>query len=285
MNDIQIQWHPAFIAAMDLEMTKNRNRLKFDKEYNLNVKPLEVDLLITKSELDKPIDNEIGKIFRKYNIFEYKDPSDSLNIDVFFKTAGYACLYKAYGKTVDEIKEEDITITLIRDTRPDGLFQYFNGHGYQISTPYNGIYYIIGKFPFPAQVVVTKELKPERHVWLRALSRRLEKQDIQNLLKHILQLNKKSDKENADSVLEVALKANAKIIAELMGDDNMSEELLEIVKPIIEPHILLREQKALDMGITGAVRMLRDIGCEDGKIKTMITEQYNLTAEEANRYL
>ena len=65
MNDIQIQWHPAFIAAMDLEMTKNRNRLKFDKEYNLNVKPLEVDLLITKSELDKPIDNEIGKLMAK----------------------------------------------------------------------------------------------------------------------------------------------------------------------------------------------------------------------------
>lgn len=33
----------------------------------------------------------------------------------------------------------------------------------------------------------------------------------------------------------------------------MSEELLEIVKPIIEPQILLREQNALEKGIQGAV--------------------------------
>ena len=67
---------------------------------------------------------------------------------------GYACLYKAYGNAVDAIKEEDITITLIRDTHPNGLIQYFKGHGYQLANPYNGIYYITGKFPFPAQIIV-----------------------------------------------------------------------------------------------------------------------------------
>ncbi len=69
----------------------------------------------------------------------------------------------------------------------------------------------------------------------------------------------------------------------------MSEELLEIIQPIIEPRILLREQKALDSGIktgiAGAVKMLRKMGCEDSKIETMIMEQFNLTAEEANGYL
>ncbi len=69
----------------------------------------------------------------------------------------------------------------------------------------------------------------------------------------------------------------------------MSEELLEIIKPIIEPRIVLREQKAWDngikTGIVGGVKMLREIGCEESRIRTMIVEQYNLTAEEADKYL
>jgi len=52
MNDSNIQWHPAFIAAMNLEMAENRNILQFHREYNLNVKPLLIDLLITKKHSD-----------------------------------------------------------------------------------------------------------------------------------------------------------------------------------------------------------------------------------------
>lgn len=45
MSDTKIQWHPAFIAAMNLEMADCRDSLRFDREYNLNVKPLTIDLL------------------------------------------------------------------------------------------------------------------------------------------------------------------------------------------------------------------------------------------------
>ncbi len=46
MEDTPIQWHPGFVAAMNLELAQYRNILRFEKEYNLNVKPLEIDLLI-----------------------------------------------------------------------------------------------------------------------------------------------------------------------------------------------------------------------------------------------
>lgn len=49
MKDTNIQWHPGFAAAMDLELRENRNDLQYEKEYNLNTKPLEVDLLIINS--------------------------------------------------------------------------------------------------------------------------------------------------------------------------------------------------------------------------------------------
>ena len=48
MSDIKIQWHPAFIAVMNLELIQNRNGLVFEKEHNLNTKPLEIDLLVIK---------------------------------------------------------------------------------------------------------------------------------------------------------------------------------------------------------------------------------------------
>ena len=85
MKNTVIQWHPGFVAAMNLELPDNRELFIFEKEYNLNTKPLEIDLLIIKKEEFVSVSNEIGRIFRKYNIFEYKSPKDHLDIDVFLK--------------------------------------------------------------------------------------------------------------------------------------------------------------------------------------------------------
>lgn len=62
MSDIKIQWHPAFIATMNLELIQNRNDLVFEKEYNLNTKLLEIDLLVIKKEVSIQLANEIGTI-------------------------------------------------------------------------------------------------------------------------------------------------------------------------------------------------------------------------------
>ena len=35
MNDTKIQWHPGFVAAMDLELREYRDGLVFEKEQNL----------------------------------------------------------------------------------------------------------------------------------------------------------------------------------------------------------------------------------------------------------
>lgn len=68
---------------------------------------------------------------------------------------------------------------------------------------------------------------------------------------------------------------------------------MEIVKPIIEPQILLREQNALEKGmksgmekgIRGAVDILRDFGRRDTEIKTIIMKKYSLTEKDASKYL
>lgn len=69
MSDRKIQWHPGFVSAMDLELCENRADLIYEKEYNLNTKPLEIDLLVIKKDRGAQIINEIGKLFRD-QIFE-----------------------------------------------------------------------------------------------------------------------------------------------------------------------------------------------------------------------
>ena len=77
-EDKKIQWHPAFYGAMHLEFKENKGDLEFTEELILNTMPLRVDMLLVKKKISCEIRNEIGKIFEKYNLIEYKveNPGD-----------------------------------------------------------------------------------------------------------------------------------------------------------------------------------------------------------------
>lgn len=74
---------------------------------------MEIDVLIVKKEKRKPIRKNIGRIFRKYNLIEYKSPPDYLSIDDFYKVYGYACFYKADTTERNRIPIEEVTISLV----------------------------------------------------------------------------------------------------------------------------------------------------------------------------
>lgn len=243
MKDRKIQWHPGFVAAMNLEFEENRMDLVYEKEYNLNTKPLEIDLLVIKKEPEVVLVNEIGKLFRGHNIVEYKSPLDGLDIDSFYKAGAYGCLYKALGSSVDERAADDITVSIIRDTRPEGLFRYFEEHGIEVLNPYAGIYYVLGAVLFPTQIVVGRELERDGHIWIKALSDRVEKHEMREFLKKVNCLTQKFDRELADSVLEVSIRANRQVVGELRGEDGMCEALLEIMAPEINQIVLEKTQK------------------------------------------
>ena len=83
------------------------------------------------------------------------------------------------------------TSLCLQSAKPIGLCKYFKEHGYSISNDSSGIYHIKGPFPFPAQVIVTGELDRTSHTWLKALSVKLDKRNIQDLLEKISQMTKK----------------------------------------------------------------------------------------------
>lgn len=77
--------------------------------------------------------------------------------------------------------------------------------------------------------------------------------------------------------MEAGLEANKKIVKNLIGDGSMSEELLEILKPIAEP------QRKKDIRIM--IDTLRELGHKDSKIKMIIMEKYELSEENADLFL
>lgn len=230
-KELKTQWHPAFVSAMKLELIEDADYLDYTTEYNLNTKPLEIDLLIVKKEKDVEIRNEIGKIFCKHNIIEYKSPDDSMNLNTYMKVIAYACLYKAYENHVDEIELSEITITMVREKKPVKLFQWFVKNGYQVKEAFKGIYYVTRDNHFLTQIIVSKELSKENQKWLTLLSRDLSKTDAKRVVLQLEALTEESEKQHGDSVLQVAVQENEEIFNKIREEGKMCEALVKLMEP------------------------------------------------------
>jgi hypothetical protein len=230
----KIQWHPAFCGAAELEFRENRDDLEFNREYNLSKKPLEVDLLIIKKRADAEIVNEIGGIFRRFNILEYKSPRDGMSIDDYYKAVGYACLYKSLGTTVDAIPASELTVSLFRETYPREMMQALKKQGAIIKEKYPGIYYVKGLVSFDTQIVVTSQLSKETHSSLRVLSKAAQAEDIKIFLEDAEKLKQPGDRNNVSAVLRVSVDANQSVYDEIKEDETMGDALRELMKDELE---------------------------------------------------
>ena len=105
-----------------LNLEKKAKYLEFDSEHLLSKKPMQIDVLV-KNERHVKIQKNIGRIFRQYNIIEYKSPEDNLDIDDFYKVYAYACIYKADTETVDFIPAAELTITFVCYHYPRAMLQ------------------------------------------------------------------------------------------------------------------------------------------------------------------
>ena len=93
MGKKALQWHPAFQAALQVELAGDRPFLCFHEEYNLSRKPLQMDTLIIKLEPGHIVSKSIGRIFRTYNIVEYKSPEDYISVNDFYKVLGLSLIH------------------------------------------------------------------------------------------------------------------------------------------------------------------------------------------------
>jgi len=218
-----LQWHPAFFQAMQVELIEYRDYLEFKYEYSLTSQPLRIDLLIIKKPRKIAIDKNIARIFRTDNIVEYKSPEHSLAIKDFLKVYAYANLHAAIDPDVDL---SDLTITFVSNRHPGTLLRYLTKiRGYTVKETSPGIYEVIGDY-IPIQIIETKKLPEKENLWLEMLKEDLNKSKAQIIVDEERKLGRKV---NLDAYMDVLIRANPRAFMEVETMAKKRKETFEEV--------------------------------------------------------
>jgi hypothetical protein len=274
-NVEHLQWHPAFFAGLQIEFVHEADKLIFENEHHIGTKPKQIDVLVIKKEADTPIEKNIGKIFRKHNIIEYKSPSDTLNVDDFYLVYAYACLYKSDTNTVNAIAAEDITITFVCHHFPRSLIKHLKKlRNYKIQQMENGIYYIHGDF-FPIQLLVTQELTNEQNLWLHNLTNTIHDSTVITTL--LNEYEQHHDEKYYQSVMNVITKANTEKFKEVTG---MCEALEEIYLSIHGERLKREQQAAVDKAVAETIDKVVAEAVAEAVAKAVAETTAKITAEK-----
>ena len=241
-NTPPIQWHPAFYAGIQIEFGKEAKYLTFESEHLLGSKPMQIDVIV-KNEENRTLKKNIGRIFRRYNIIEYKGPGDYLSIDDFYKVYGYACFYKSDTRITDTIKIQDLTITLVSQCYPRKLIAHLRRkRGYEVKRIEPGIYRVKGDM-VPIQILVSRRMSPEKNLWLRNLTDHIQSTEE---AKRLLEEYKKHKTDKLyESVVNIIMNANKDLFKEM---SSMCEALMELMKDELEERERLGEARGEQQG-------------------------------------
>lgn len=259
MADNVVDWHSGFYGAIGLEFLENDDDLEYDSEHQLNHNPVRIDLLVVKKNKDVELANELGAKFRGHNIMEYKSEKDRLSIDTVFKANAYAALYKAYGKSIDEIKADDITVTLAREAYPRDAFRALSKYGYEIEQVHPGIYLVTGRYIFPTQIVVFNQLDEKLHFWLTNLHRNIDKDRMKEAVLKIYDLRGKAGLMYGMAYISTVVEANEKAVKELSSEEGF--DMGKVMEELLHDKLIEQRQEGLREGIKE--------GIKEGRVKLL----------------
>lgn len=183
-----------------------------------------MDVLIIRKEDGQQVRKNIGRIFRKYNLVEYKSPADYLSVDDFYKGLAYVCLYKSDTDRVNKVDIDQVTLTFAVSHYPREVFKHLIKREYTVKKTESGIYYVERSL-VPIQVLVLSQLPAEENLWLKVLTNDLrEKETARRML---TEYGKHRDNLLYSSVMDIVIRANRKIFYE--EDSDMCEALEQII--------------------------------------------------------
>jgi len=226
----KIQWHPAFCAAMRLELKGNKS-LRFTNEFNITEKPLEVDMLIINKPLGVGIDNEIGEFFGGHNLVEYKSPTDhNFNQFSICQALAYAYYYCYRYQTWD------VTLSLVVSRGHFNILNWLNSRRMECTQRHKGIYTLHGISFLKVQIIITEEIDAGFFQWLSALTDKLTEEKARSLVAAAYGLTENEDRRLAEAIVQVLTSANGKVFEKMKEDDTMASALMELMKPEVEKY-------------------------------------------------
>ena len=117
-DETRIDWHSAYYEALQAELSDYLSSLTFEREHPLNAEPFRIDTLIIKKKPGAVIRKNFAEEFLTHNIFEFKNPYETLSITDYIKVIGYGCLYQS----VASVPYNDITLNIVCTRKPIKLF-------------------------------------------------------------------------------------------------------------------------------------------------------------------
>ncbi len=279
-----LQWHPAFYAGIQIELERDLDSLIFENEHQLGTKPKQIDVLIIKKEKEKPLHTNIGKLFRKYNIVEYKSPSDYLSIDDFYKVYGYACFYKSDTEKTDGIKIEDVTITLVCHNYPKSLICHWEQErSYEVRREEDGIYYIYGDV-IPIQLILTSQLSGEKNFWLRNMTNSIAEPQAAERL--IAEYEKHKNSGLYQAVMDIIVRANKETFEEVKDMCKALEELMKDELEACRKKGLTegRAEGRID-GMRALIETCHELGLTQEETLNKLKQKFELEQTAAKKYL
>ena len=270
------QWHPANYAGLQIEFEDEKEYLSFEDEHQLGTKPMAIDILIIKNTEGYKVKKNIGRIFKKYNIIEYKSPDDYLSIDDFYKVYGYTCFYKADTPTVNQIEVNELTITFISRKYPRKLLRHLElERGFTIQKIESGIYYIVGD-AIPLQFIVANKLSQTENLWLKGLTNQLQNYELTAALTKDYYEHKQNTL--YESVMDIIMRANKKQFEEA---NNMCEAMKEFIWEHYGDEIMKEKQASFTNGTQNGERKvntlifkLSELGRIDDILKSATDTEY-----------
>ena len=257
----KIDWHSGFVNAMKLELLANEDDLEYEDEHLIANRAQRIDLLIIKKMRSVEIVNEVGTLFDKYNILEYKSPEDSLTLGDFYKILGYTGIYLEELHKYDEYGRDAFTMTFVRRRKPIKLFELLRRDKHEVFHARKGIYEIKGHLPFRTQVIVSREWDDEEaeiHIWLRSLTNESKGKELEGILNSTRKLNPKH-KWFADGIMNVFARANVELIKEAKEESTMCEAINEL---------FAEETKKEKERADAAIKRVGEVETELGETKT-----------------
>lgn len=254
MTDKVLQWHPGFFAALQIELQEESGNLEFYPEYELSKKPMRIDTLIVKKMTDSPVRKNIGRIFRKHNLIEYKSPGDYLSINDFYKVYGYACFYQSDTEKVGEIRLEEITITFVCNHYPREMLRILKKERkIAVRKIENGIYWLENEF-LPIQIILNHELSSDENRWLNSLRTDIKADKETDRL--IRDYKEHKDSKLYQAVMDLVVRTNQKAMKEAR---DMCDALKELFADELEEEAKKREKRLTSL----IYRLLNDNRVED----------------------
>lgn len=274
MQKKKIQWHQGFSAALRITLQEEMEFLEMQEEYLLSRKPLQIDILILKKRKELPVQKAIGRIFRRYNIIEYKSPEDRLTINDFYKVYAYACIYQSNTDRVNEVDPRELTITFVCSHFPREMVRHLEEvRGIHTKLAEKGIYYLEGD-PIPIQLLITPELSRKENYWMQNLRTDLKAGgEIRELMMRYEQYRKRKDYE---AVMDLITRANWEQMEE-------EKKMCDALNELFAEELKEADARGRAAGLELAKQVFRLSG--SGVSESEIARQCGITVEQVKEIL